>query len=179
MTVVMDLPFNIMYGMSYSLEVYERTGKCDGLLATRPYVIAVLSTLPITGMVAWIYTKTPDWMLSYYTDHRKVPKAIQVLLFFCYPVMFTFGYVMAPQLEQVRKGLAKKAIAAIMVYELLFVLLGWKRFTHICSTEEFESGHSRLSIWHPNHLRWALVGLMMAVQRIFLKKELSRLKSEY
>ncbi len=176
MTVAMDLPFNVMSGLRYSLKVYERTGKCDGLLSTRPYVTALLSGLPITGAVAWIYTKTPDWMLSYYADHRRIPRAMQALLFCCYPVMFTFGFVTAPQLEQVREGLTKRVIAAIMAYEALFALLGWRRFTHICTLEEFECGRSRLSVRHPNHLRWALVGLMMAAQHVFLERELDRLK---
>lgn len=178
MTVAMDLPFNVMMGMDYSLRLYEKTGRSDGLLVSRPYKLAVLSSLPITGAVAWIYTKAPDWMLSYYTDHRKIPKAMQILLFCSYPVMFTMGFTMAPQLEQVRKGLTKKVIAAIMVYETLFMLLGWKRFSHICTTEEFESGRSKLSIWHTNHLRWALVGLMIAVHQAYFQQELKKLKSD-
>jgi hypothetical protein len=174
-TIAMDWPFNFMSGLDYSLKVYEKTGESENLLKSRPFMIAVLSSLPITATVGWIYTKTPDWMLSYCADHRKVPRAMQALFFLLYPVMYTSGYVLAPQLEQVRRGLTRKVIAVIMAYEGLFAVLGWKRLSHICTTEEFESGESSLAVWHPNHVRWMLVGAMLAAQAVLLKEELENL----
>lgn len=171
----MDWPFNVMSGLNYSLKVYEKTGESENLLNSRLYRVAILSSLTITAAVAWIYTKTPDWMLSYYADHRKIPKAIQALVFLAYPAFYTMGYTLAPQLEQVQEGLTKKVIAGIIAYEALFAVLGWKRLSHICTMEEFESGESRMAVWHPNHLRWMLVGIMLASQAVLLQRELKNL----
>lgn len=178
MTVAMDLPFNLMSGMDYSLKVYERTREAENLLASRPFRMSLLSSLPITAAVAWIYGKTPDWMLSYYADHRKIPRAMQGALFLAYPAMYALGYLAAPQLEQLSEGLTRKVIGGILAYEALFAILGWRRFTHICTTEEFHSGESSISYWHPNHLRWALVGAMMAGRAALLRRELKRIENE-
>jgi hypothetical protein len=95
-----------------------------------------------------------------------------------YPAMFSLGYLLAPQLEQVRHGLSRKTMGAIMAYEALFVVLGWKRFSHICTFEEFESGSSKMAVWHPNHLRWVLVGALIGAQTVLQERELRRLCGE-
>jgi hypothetical protein len=173
----MDWPLFAITGMHYSQQAFEKYGKTEGLLKSRHFKTALLGSLPITAATGWIYTKTPDWMNMYYTDHRKIPKPMQAGLILMYPVMLIFGYLLAPQLEGIEKGLTKKAIASIVALDAIYITLSYKRFLRICTTEEFEKGEGKNLLFHPNTLRWMLVFAMEAAYHLMMTRELEREES--
>ncbi len=142
MTVPMDMGISTLMGMGYSLAAARTLEEGDSILASRQYRVGMGAYAVDTAIAAMAYITAPDWMLMYYTDHRKIPKVLQVALFLLYPVLFTFGFLLAPQLESVEEGLSRKVFAGLVVCEMLFIILNFKRLRYVGSTEQFERGEA-------------------------------------
>lgn len=146
MTVPLDLGLCTWMGMSFSLaakDALDGMGE-EPLLASKPYLAGLaFSTAVGTGIAAWCYREAPDWMLMYYADHEDIPPAVQVGMFGIYPLMYTFGFLFAHQLEKKRRGLGWAAWAGNFAFSLTYILVSMKRLLVVGTTEEYKRGEAR------------------------------------
>ncbi len=149
MTIPIDMGISTSVGMFYSIIAGEKLEDEESILKSRPYKIGMGAYLLETVLPILAYKTAPDWMLMYYADHKKIPRAIQAAMFLLYPLMFTFGFLLVPQLEAMREGLSRKALAGIIAFELLFIATNSRRINYVGTTEEFERGDTTPLYSHP------------------------------
>lgn len=149
MTIPIDVAMSTCMGMGYSAVAAGALEEDEPLLASRPFKVS-FGAYMVTSIIAVVaYIMAPDWMLMYYADHRKIPRTVQAGFFALYPVMFTSGFLLAPQLEKLNKGLCWKVLAGIAFAEILFILVNFKRLWYVGTIEEFEKGEGKSVLFHP------------------------------
>lgn len=149
MTIPIDMGISTSVGMFYSIIAEEQLESEKSILKSRPFKIGMGAYLLDTALPILAYKTAPDWMLMYYADHRKIPKVIQAAMFLLYPLMFTLGFLLVPQLEAIQEGLSRKALAGIIAFEFLFIVTNIRRINNVGTTEEFERGDTTPFHRHP------------------------------
>jgi len=149
-------------GLLFSIAAHKGRGPEGSLLLTRHFMMS-LAYLVFMGMgLALIcYWIEPDWMWMYLVDRSKVSPIVTVFAFCFYPLVFCLGYLVAPQLDQARPGLAwqvyKWLNAAIVVVILIFIHRLW----HVGAYEQYYGGQAPglIRLWTPRMLLvgWVLI----------------------
>lgn len=169
MTVPLDLGLTTGIGMVFSMAAEEKLAELDkeSLLKSKPFRMGMaFNTVVGVGIAAWCYRLAPDWMLMYYADHRRFPRAVQVGMFGLYPLTYTLGFLLAPQLARAKKGRDRKAFAGVIAYELSYILLSLRRLLNVGTMQEFEEGEAR-SIFKTSLAPILILGIPLAVPALF------------
>lgn len=169
MTVPLDLGLTTGVGMVFSMAAEEKLQEMDkeSVLMSKPFRMGMIfNTVVGVGIAAWCYKLAPDWMLMYYADHRKLPKPVQVGMFGLYHLTYTFGFLLAHQLSKIQKGLDRRAFAAVLAYEITYIMLSMPRLLKVGTTQEFEEGRA-VSIFGTPLARILGPGIPLAIPALF------------
>jgi hypothetical protein len=137
-TIPLDMFLCFGMGLLFSIAALKGGQPEGSLFKTRHFWMSMTYMVLFTiGVVVFGYIIEPDWMWMYFLDYREVPLALEVYAFLFYPIIFCFGYMMAPELEKVRPGLANGVYYAVNVAIVVVILAFIKRLWHVGTLQEF------------------------------------------
>ena len=130
-------------GLLFSLAAHKGVRGGESVFHTRHFRLA-FAYLVVVGMsVAVIcYLIEPDWMWMYWVDYRKLSLAVVACAFCFYPVMFCLGYLMVPELEKLRPGLAWQVYYGVNVAAMVVILVLIHRLWHVGTIEQYANGQA-------------------------------------
>ena len=141
MTVPIDAALTATLGTAFYTAAKEHIST-DRPLITGPYYLWGMAYNVVVGMGIAItaYVLNPDWMWMYWLDASRLSPAFTVYVFFLYPAMYTFGFLIADQAEKLRKGGSLLLLAALVSFLLLFILLTFGRLWNVGTIAQWDAG---------------------------------------
>ena len=150
-------------GLLFSIAAHKGGAPQASVFRTRHFWLALIYLVVLLISVALIcYIIEPDWMWMYFVDYRKVPLAVVVYTFCFYPALFCFGYLMVPELDKLRPGLALQVYYGVNVAIVVFCLAFIHRLWHVGTIDEYAIGEAP-GLISLKPLRMLTVGWVLAV----------------
>jgi FtsH-binding integral membrane protein len=139
-TIFLDWLLSLGTGLLFGLVGARTLPPGGSRLRSRAFVLGVLTQLILTSVSIALYVLSDDWMWMYWVDPARLPLGIEILAFAMYGVAFLAGFLLAPELERLRKGATWWALGATAVAITGMELFAWDRLTKLGSFGEFASG---------------------------------------
>lgn len=143
--VVKTLPLDMLLsqglGMAFSLAQGEKEQEKSSVFATEYFRVGLLFHLVVAfGVALLCYILHPDWMLMYYGDHRKIPRAIIAYIFSGYFAMYTLGFFTVPHLRRIKRELPWAAFFSLLAFIFAFIGLSFHRLWNVGTYHEYHDG---------------------------------------
>ncbi len=101
-------------------------------LASRAFRDGLLFELVlVVGIALGCYAISADWMWMYWVDPSRLAVGIQIAAFAMYLVAFVAGFLLAPELERLRRGAALWVVGGGVVLLTAVEALTWNRLLHL------------------------------------------------
>jgi hypothetical protein len=146
-TIPLDILATFAIGLLFSIAAHKGGTPAKPLLRTPQFWQAFAYLMVVgVGLGLVLYLIEPDWMWMYWVDYRNVPVAFIVYVFCFYPLMFCLGYLLVPELDKIRPGLASYLYVILNVLMVVLVIIMIHRLWHVGTIEEYKSGEAQAMI---------------------------------
>lgn len=141
MTIPIDAALTTTLGSAFYTAAKEHI-KPDEPLLSSPYYLWGMAYNVVVGMGLAItaYVMNPDWMWMYWLDASRLSAGFTVYVFFMYPAMYTFGFLITDQAEKLRIGGSLLLLAVLAAFLVLFILLAFGRIWNVGTTAQWDAG---------------------------------------
>ena len=142
---VMTVPIDAVLTTTLGTAFYTAAKKhiqSDQPLLTTPYYLWGMTYNIVVGMGIAIvaYLLNPDWMWMYWVDTSRLSFGFTAYVFLMYPTMFTMGFLMADQVEKIKKRGSFLLLVALNTVLFLFILLTLGRLWKVGTISQWDAG---------------------------------------
>lgn len=140
-TVFFDWAMSFGVGLLFGVAGGSALRETPSRLSSRAFRLGIMfETFAVLPIALAVYVLEPDWMWMFWVDSARLPIALEVFAFAMYFVSFLAGFLLAPELERLRAGLAWVAAVVGGATLLAAAAFTWERLRSLGSILEFETG---------------------------------------
>lgn len=142
-TLPLDILLSLGLGMTFSMAQDEKEKDKGSVFSSTYFLVGLVFHFVVAfGVALACYIMYPDWMMMYFGDRRKVPKAIIGYIFTGYFAMYVLGFLVVPPLKKLHRGLPLASFISLMAFIFFFIGITFSRLWHVGDFEEYHRGEA-------------------------------------
>jgi len=140
-TFPLDFLLSLGLGMMFSMAQDEKEKEKTSVFRSVYFRVGLAYHFVVAfGVALACYILYPDWMLMYYADSKKVPRAIIAYIFTGYFAMYTLGFLVVPALRKRREKLPRRSFISLVALIFAFIWLAFHRLWHVGDYDGYYRG---------------------------------------
>ncbi len=141
MTIPLDAVLTTTLGTAFYTAAKKHIEPDTPLLTTPYYKWGMVYNIVVgMGIAIIAYLLNPDWMWMYWVDTSRLSFGFTAYVFLMYPTMFTMGFLMADQVEKIKKRGSFFLLIALNTVLFLFILLTLGRIWKVGTISQWDAG---------------------------------------